>query len=158
MLYIGGKYFEYNEIDEVEFFIKKFKIDLEGRNLTEFKTNQDVDFSRITSLFSLNISKNLLKNVLDLHYFKNILILDISRNQIEDISFTEEMLSLNIFNAEYNNITSIASFNKCKNLEKLYISNNLIKYQLSSLKTLGNLNKLTELTIKENSVKFFLKT
>ncbi len=101
----------------------------------------------------INLSKNILKNVNDLKYFTKILILDISLNLIDDITFVESLPCLNIFMAERNKITSISPLVKCKNLEKLYISYNDIKYQMSSLKTLNSLPKLLELTIKENTVK-----
>jgi len=85
-------------------------------------------------------------------FFNKILILDISKNRIEDIFFVEELTSLNVFYAENNRISSISSLVKCKNLEKLYLANNTIKYQMSSLKTLNTLQKLLELTIKNNTV------
>jgi len=94
-----------------------------------------------------------LKNVDDLKIFNKLLILDISKNNIQDIFFVEELPSLNIFYAEQNKINSISSLVKCKNLEKLYIAHNTIRYQMSSLKTLNSLQKLNELTIKDNTVK-----
>lgn len=128
---------------------------MEERGLKEFKTDQDIDFTELTSVVSINLSKNLLKNVNDLKYFKKILILDITKNNIDDIFFVEELHSLNILYAEYNKITSISSLVKCKNLEKLHIAHNDVKYQMSSLKTLNSLQKLSDLTIKDNTVKAY---
>lgn len=125
---------------------------MEERSLTEFKHNQDINFFKLQNVMSINISKNLLKNVIDLKFFSKLLILDISNNQIDDLAFAEELTSLNIFNCENNKITSITSLMKCKNLEKLYLNKNNLRYQISSLKTLGSLVKLLELTIKENTV------
>jgi Leucine-rich repeat (LRR) protein len=107
-------------------------------------------------VLSVNLSKNLLKNVDDVVLFNKLLILDITKNEIQDIFFVEELPSLNIFYAEYNKISSISSLVKCKNLEKLFIAHNTIKYQMSSLKTLNSLQKLSELTIVNNTVNFII--
>ncbi|MCP4137211.1 MAG: leucine-rich repeat domain-containing protein [bacterium] len=77
----------------------------------------------------------LLKNL------KNLVQLDISYNELENIKGLENLVNLKYLNLMKNNIRDISPLKKLKRLTELNISSNAIK-KISSLKNLARLKKL----------------
>jgi hypothetical protein len=127
-------------------------MNLEEKNLAVFKTKKNVNFNYLLYVTSLNLSKNFIKDISDISFLNTIRILNISNNRIDDISALENLEYLEILNAENNEITSIGNLNRCKSLRVLELADNKIKYESSTYKTLKNLDKVRELTIKNNPV------
>lgn len=143
MIGIGTKYSDYDEIEE---------LDLEEKQLGNFKTKRDVNFTYLLYVQSVNLSKNYIKDLSDIKHLNTIKILNISHNKIDDISALESLENLEIFKAENNEITTITVLAKCRFLRICEMSDNKIRYTTSSLKTFQSMSQLKELTIKNNPV------
>lgn len=141
MIGLGTDFKYYSEIEE---------INLESRNIFCFKTERCLEFKKLSSLLTLNISSNFIKDITDLKYLTTLTQLIIRNNKIENISSCEYLEQLRVLDAEDNEIFSITSLNKCKYLEVLKIKNNKLEYQTSTSQALKNLKSLKELTIKNN--------
>jgi Leucine-rich repeat (LRR) protein len=118
--------------------------------MVSFKNKNDIDFTKLIDLYILNLSFNKLSEINDVNYFENLKELYINNNKIEDISFCEKLPNLLILNAENNNIINITSLNICSKLKTLKLSSNNIRYLNSTLRTIKNLKKLEDFSIKQN--------
>ena len=141
LIFRGTKYEYYDEITS---------LNLSRKKLVTFLTNNSVPFDEFENCVQLNISNNSISYSYDIRFFKNLKIVDISNNLINEISFVEFLPNLEQLNCENNNIENITNLMKVNNLTILKLFNNKIKYHNSSIRTLEILNKLEELTIKEN--------
>ena len=119
-----------------------------------FRNKRNLNFNFLIYLTKLDLSKNFIKDISDIKYLTNIQYLNISSNSIDDISSLENLESLEILNAENNEIRSISSLNKCRNLRCLELANNNIMYEQSTYSTIQFLKNLSELTIKNNQVRY----
>ena len=136
--------------DENEKYKNIYEINLSKKNMVSFKNKNDIDFTKLIDLYILNLSFNKLSEINDVNYFENLKELYINNNKIEDISFCENLPNLLILNAENNNIINITSLNICSKLKTLKLSSNNIRYLNSTLRTIKNLKKLEDFSIKQN--------
>jgi len=104
----------------------------------EFITIRGVQYS--TSLTELDLSeKNLVNNdIKDLYKMTNLTKLDLSWNQISDISALRNLTNLKELDLSCNLIEDISPLNNLTNLEILF----LIENQISDITPLKNLNNL----------------
>ena len=126
------------------------ELNLSKKNIKNFKNNKNISFEKLTDLYILNLSENIITDANDIKYFENLKELYMNNNKIIDISFCEFLPNLIILNLENNNIESITSLNICIKLNILKLSNNNIKYLNSTLRIFKNLKNLEETTIKQN--------
>ena len=139
-----------NAEDDDEFYKSLVEINLSKKNLYSFEDKKFISFGKLYELLILNISFNNISNVSDIQYLTNLKELYINNNQISDLAFCENLPNLIIFNAENNLINSITSLNSCIQLKTLKLAFNKIEYLNSTLRIFKNLKNLTELSIKEN--------
>jgi hypothetical protein len=137
---VGTKYACLDEIEE---------LNLDNKNISVFKNMQNVDFTDLFQLLSLNISHNHISNIEDLSILSNLKVLNISHNNIDDITPLQYLEDLEVLNAENNKIGIVSSLNKCKRLYKLELAHNNLYYKTSTLKIFEFLN-FKELTIANN--------
>lgn len=90
-----------------------------------------------------------IKNLEGLQYAKFILGLDLSNNEIEDISKLSQLIYLNYLDLRKNKISNIKSLEKLKYLSNLYLSNN----EIEDIEPLKDLTMMTEIKINNNKVK-----
>ena len=139
-----------NDEDEDEFYKSLTEINLSKKNLYSFEDKKNISFGKLPELLILNISFNNLSNISDVQYLTSLKELYINNNQISDISFCENLPNLLILKAENNLINSITSLNSCIQLKTLKLAFNKIEYLNSTLRIFKNLKNVTELSIKEN--------
>ena len=126
------------------------EINLSKKNIVIFKNKKNISFEKFPELLILNLSYNQISDLKDIIFFENLKELYINNNKIEDISFCESLPNLLILNAENNNIITITSLNICSKMKTLKLSNNKIKYLNSTLKAIKNLKNIEDLSIKDN--------
>ena len=107
-------------------------------NLTQFK-----------ELFELYIQNNKIKKIENLP--ESLIKLDISNNEIFDLSGIEHSKNLEWFNIENNNIKSIAKINKLPNIKEIYCAGNYINNPKECCQ-LGKLKKLVIVDLTGNEV------
>ena len=139
-----------NEINNDDKYKNIHELNLSKKNIKNFKNNKNISFEKLTDLYILNLSENIITDANDIKYFENLKELYMNNNKIIDISFCEFLPNLIILNLENNNIESITSLNICIKLNILKLSNNNIKYLNSTLRIFKNLKNLEETTIKQN--------
>ena len=81
--------------------------------------------------------------------------MNISFNKITNIIFVDNLINLETLIANNNEINSISSLVGLKNLKILDVHKNKLSYNISTMKTLGNIKSLKELRISDNPVRFF---
>ena len=136
--------------DDDEMYKSLIEINLSKKNLYNFEDKKNISFEKLSNLLILNISYNNLSNIKDVQFFINLKELYINNNLITDLTFCEFLPQLLIFNAENNLINSITSLNTCTKLKILKLSNNKIEYLNSTLRVIKNLKNMTELSIEDN--------
>ena len=139
-----------NEIIDYDKFKNIHKLDLSKKNIKTFKNKKNISFEKLSELYVLNLSENIISEANDIKYFESLKELYINNNKIIDISFCEFLPNLIILNIENNNIESITSLSICTKLTILKLGNNNIKYLNSTLRIFKNLKNLEETTINQN--------
>ncbi|MCP4132946.1 MAG: hypothetical protein GY754_18420 [bacterium] len=109
-----------------------------GKKSEEITTG---DLERIRHLYAVSFYPKI-KNLEGLQYCTNLLSLNVSRNEIEDIRVIGSLSHLRYLNLSHNNINNPAGIERLVNLEKLNIGCN---YQLQNITLLQNLENLVEL-------------
>ena len=110
--------------------------------------------TQFKELFELYIQNNKIKKIENLP--ESLIKLDISNNEISDLSGIERSKNLEWFNIENNNIKSIAKINKLLNIKEIYCAGNYINNPKECCQ-LGKLKKLLIIYLKENEVCRILK-
>ena len=113
-------------------------LDLSKKNIFVFKNNKNIPFEYFTGVTKLNLSYNNIFNCDDLKHFTNVKILILNNNKIKDISFCENLKSLEELNFNSNEIISIEKLIKCNKLKILDVSHNKIENIINTLKLLKN--------------------
>ena len=139
-----------NEIIDYDKYKNIHKLDLSKKNIKTFKNKKNISFEKLSELYVLNLSENIISEANDIKYFESLKELYINNNKIIDISFCEFLPNLIILNIENNNIESITSLSICTKLTILKLGNNNIKYLNSTLRIFKNLKNLEETTINQN--------
>ena len=139
-----------NEIIDYDKYKNIHKLDLSKKNIKTFKNKKNISFEKLSELYVLNLSENIISEANDIKYFESLKELYINNNKIIDISFCEFLPNLIILNIENNNIESITSLSICTKLTILKLGNNNIKYLNSTLRIFKNLKNLEETTINKN--------
>ena len=85
LIFRGTKYEYYDEITN---------LNLSRKKLVTFLTNNSVPFDEFENCIQLNISNNSISYSYDIRFFKNLKIVDISNNLINEISFVEFLPNL----------------------------------------------------------------
>ena len=145
--------FKNNDNNEIIYYDKYkniHELNLSKKNIKIFKNEKNISFEKLTDLYILNLSENVISEATDIKYFENLKELYINNNKIIDISFCEFLPNLIILNLENNNIESITSLSICTKLTILKLGNNNIKYLSSTLRIFKNLKNIEETTIKQN--------
>ena len=139
-----------NEIIDYDKYKNIHELDLSKKNIKTFKNKKNISFEKLSELYVLNLSENIISEANDIKYFESLKELYINNNKIIDISFCEFLPNLIILNIENNNIESITSLSICTKLTILKLGNNNIKYLNSTLRIFKNLKNLEETTINKN--------
>lgn len=126
------------------------EIDISNKDLSYIINKKNIDFTDMISLISLNISGNNLVNISFLIYISSIKILNISNNNIEDISPIENLTKLEIFNGSKNKIATISSLIKLSNLREVLLNMNNLQYSTSTFRVLKQIKSLRVLSIGDN--------
>lgn len=118
---------------------------------------------------NLDLSNSQIKHIGDikgLDEIKELKFLNLSNNQLSDLTSLERLLNLKVLNLAYNNIRSIHELGNLEALEYLNLSNNAITdltgiSKLTKLKTLNlsnnQLSNVEELNSLENLKKIYLQ-
>ncbi len=102
----------------------------------------------LSSMTELDLSNNQITDISSLGSLTNLTELDLSFNQITDISFLSSLTNLTTLNLSINQITDISSLGSLTNLTEL----NLRWNQITDISFLGSLTNLTELYLDENQI------
>jgi internalin A len=115
-------------------------------------------FSALTRLQSLDLSDNDIIDISHLSKCKNISILNLGNNSISDITSLSSLPNLDTLNLQNNKITDISPVSLLTKLSSLDLQNNQIP-EISSLASLTNLKilKLSHNLIEDVSALVFLK-
>ena len=128
---------------------------IEGGNDTQVlyvnlnKISKITNLTQFKELFELYIQNNKIKKIENLP--ESLIKLDISNNEISDLSGIEHSKNLEWFNIENNNIKSIAKINKLLNIKEIYCAGNYINNPKECCQ-LGKLKKLTIVDLTGNEV------
>ena len=109
-------------------------------------TPQLLPLGRISDLTTLNLSGNDLTDVSFLERLTSLTELDLSRNQLTDVSFLEGLTSLTELDLSRNQLTDVSFLEGLTSLAKLNLSHN----QLTNLTLPESLTSLTELWLWNN--------
>ena len=139
-----------NEIFDYDKYRNIHELNLSKKNIKIFKNKKNISFEKLTDLYILNLSENVISEANDIKYFESLKELYLNNNKILDISFCEFLPNLIILNLENNCIESITSLSICTKLTALKLGNNNIKYLNSTLRIFKNLKNLEETTINKN--------
>ena len=128
---------------------------IEGGNDTQVlyvnlnKISKITNLTQFKELFELYIQNNKIKKIENLP--ESLIKLDISNNEISDLSGIERSKNLEWFNIENNNIKSIAKINKLLNIKEIYCAGNYINNPKECCQ-LGKLKKLVIVDLTGNEV------
>ena len=98
--------------------------------------------SSCTSLRTVNIMRNPLKNIDWVEPLTGLEVLEISSTDVSDLTPLTKLTSLRQLSASNTKIRTLRSLSSCHNLEVLYLSDNDLPNDLSSLTSLQNLREL----------------
>lgn len=123
---------------------------LEGKISTKDDVNLTISMSQenIDSVTAIRMSDLDIKSVSGIEYFKNLQTLDLSTNEIDDISMLASLTNLEYLTLYSNKITNI---NALSNLKKLRILN-LNSNEISEISVLSNLTNLETLYLSNNKI------
>lgn len=121
------------------------KLDLHGGS---FSGNALEKIGQMTNLTELNLENTKITNISFLKNLKNLKKLNISGNNISDLSPLENLTNLEYLYINNNDVKDISALSKLKNLKELFLSGNKIK----SVSELKNLIKLNVLYIDNNKI------
>jgi internalin A len=96
----------------------------------------------------LNLSSNQLSDISPLSSLVNLTFLNLSSNQIRDISPLSSLVNLSLLNLSSNQISDISPLSNLRNLSLLYLVNN----QISDISPLSSLVNLTLLNLSSNQI------
>src|SRR6476469_7070808 len=102
----------------------------------------------LSSMTELDLSSNQITDISSLGSLTNLTKLHLSYNQIRDFSFLGSLTNLKILSLHNNSITDFSFLDKLPNLTALYLSKNGI----SDFRFLGFLTNLTTLYLGENQI------
>jgi internalin A len=103
---------------------------------------------KLENLIALDLSSNQISDISQLKELTGLKILYLSYNQISDISKLKELKRLAVLDLSYNQIDDISALKELTSLKTLYLSYNQIK-DITPLNKLKNLN---ELYLKDNQI------
>ena len=101
------------------------------------------------NLMVLNLSNNQLSQISDLENLYNLKSLLLSNNLIEEIDGLENLIGLELLDLSYNRVREIQNLDNCQSLNSLSISNNLIEH----LGDLAHNLTLEVLDLRNNRIK-----
>ena len=101
------------------------------------------------TLTQIDLSRNNITNLTNLNNCKNLISIDLQNNNIVDISFLQTLINLKKLNLSHNNIKNITSLKYLENLEYLNLSNNNIK----DISKIYELTKIIEIKLTDNPIK-----
>jgi leucine-rich repeat protein SHOC2 len=149
---------EFNKLKKL-YICNNFLMNIDLNHLIELKslflTNNniiDLNVKKCTNLKKLCISSNNLYNIHnDVYQIKNLDVLYLFHNNIDDISKLHELSNLKILDLSFNKIESIPShlFENLTKLEYLNLSNNKISLLPENIE---NCKYLTNLTLNNNEI------
>lgn len=138
----------------IEYWTTKKKFTLTSLNLSGNKfSNTDIKgIEKISTLNTLKIANNNLTEIEDFEPLKNtISILDVSQNQIEDISIISSFTNLISLNLSNNKIKDISPVAVCSRLNELDFSVNKVR-DISSLSAISGTGTLIKLNMTNNHI------
>ncbi|WP_430409769.1 leucine-rich repeat domain-containing protein [Kordia sp.] len=128
-----------------------------GIMLKETKDEKDFMYWENTNLYllndeqqivGLNLSSNQIQEIKNLNTLINLQKLNISGNQIQEMKNLDNLINLQELYIHNNQIQEIKNLDNLINLQKLYIYNN----QIQEIKDLDNLKNLQQLDISSNQI------
>ncbi|MEJ9411417.1 leucine-rich repeat domain-containing protein, partial [Schinkia azotoformans] len=105
-------------------------------------------FSKLKKLKVLDLSNNQITDISNLSELTNIEELKLSENKIQDISALNQLTNLTALGIPYNEISNINSLSELTKLKYLDLSYN----QIDDLSSLSNLINLSELALYNNNI------
>ena len=115
------------------------------------KPTGDIHQSDLENINGLLANYKNIGNLTGLEYCINLQVLDLSSNQIQDISLLAYLKNLDLLNLDSNNINDISPLASLTNLVDLFLSSNQIK-DISPLASLTNLDDLHLLSNQINDI------
>lgn len=140
-----------NNNSSIEKMSKLTYLDLSNTGMTNIDSiNNLIDSLRTIRLYELNISQNSLQSIEGLEKIKTLGKLGIAKNQLDekDLKVIENLTSMTTLDISGNQILDITALANLTNLTHLYFDNNKVQ----SIEPLTG-KKFTELSFKENRVK-----
>ena len=147
-IYISGVVNLKDIIDNIKGYNKLQKLSIYSAQLEDIEGLRDL--RNVTTLNSLNLGVNKIKNIEPLVVFKNLTELDLRSNLITDISPLKELTKLKTLNLTNNNIKDITPLEANKELIHLSLKGNLqiegdrSKYSEEGIKALDEIGKILE--------------
>ena len=130
-------------------FLKGFKklgtLNIISAELSDLAQLNNID---LPNLAILNLSDNNIEDITPLSNFTNLVMLTISKNKIKDVSPLSEMARLNVLDINENCIEDITPLRNLVNLRMLSANKNNIK----DISTLGHRLELSTLRINSNNI------
>ncbi|MBY6756567.1 leucine-rich repeat domain-containing protein [Clostridium botulinum] len=143
------------ETVKMNFYIDGY-IEFEDKNLEEEvrkvanpkdRPKGPLTYMDVSGIKELNVHNKNIKSLKGIEYLKNITKLDISDNNIKDISYLKGLNRLELLNLYNNNIEYISPINNMKKLKDINLSKNNVK-DISYLKDLN----LHHLDLRDNKI------
>lgn len=134
--------------DDIEIVFPDKNLENEIRKIIN-KTIGGILRSDVIDIEELYLFYAKISNAEGLQYFRNLLSLYISGNEIEDLTPLSNLIELRKLSISGSKITDASQLKNLINLEQLYLINN----QISEMPSLSNFVKLTRLNLSYNELK-----
>jgi len=123
------------------------RIELENKEINLFEEIYSLDVTRYWLKF-LNLSNNQIEEISCLDNFQNLFSLNLANNNLEKISGLETAPRIGMLNLEKNNISKIEGLEKLTGLRHLYLSYN----DISKIEGLEKNTRLATLYLYDNNI------
>ena len=114
----------------------------------EIETLDWKEFANFRNLREINIPFNKIDNFKNIDTIKNIITIDLTKNQLVKLDWMEKMQYLQNANLSFNQIDSVSKLGSLNNLKVLSLAHN----KLNNADALANLEKLEELHLEFNNI------
>lgn len=121
-----------------------FQVTARGKGIKSLK-----GLEKCTSMVLINLSRNEIEDVSPIAGLKNLQSLDLSKNKIKDISSLKDLKKLQYLQLEENQTEDISALKDLKALSAIYLTGNKVK----SVEPLKGLPKVASLYLGGNQVK-----
>ncbi|KAF2338709.1 leucine-rich repeat domain-containing protein [Flavobacterium ginsenosidimutans] len=141
-----------NKIKEILILEKHFDLSLEEYDkaypLFDYENCNSFELNEKNEVIGLNLSYNNITDLSALKNLKSLKYLQLESNEISDITAIKDLASITLLNLSYNNISDCSALTNFKNITDLNLETNVI----TDISFLKNLIKIESLNLTSNRI------